>query len=175
MGICPNSKQIATFHVQHSIFTHSSFPSRSSTPSIIFQQVPYRRVKKVQIYNISSKGSDPSVYVLLYMFASYHLPPQQFHRAHASSYQRTTQSPSFHQPRHTLHFSILSILLILSKTSTHSTQSTRLSSSLSVYSVYFVVQISASFAFFAATAQSGIAVRRATSEVFALSYDPPRM
>ena len=50
----------------------------------------------------SSKGSDPSVYVLLYMFASYHLPPQQFHRAHASSYQQTTQSPSFHQPRHTL-------------------------------------------------------------------------
>ena len=65
-------------------------------------------------------------------------------------YQPTTQSPSFHQPRHTIHFSIPSILLILSKTSTHSTQSTRLSSSLSVYSVYFVVQISAPFAFFAA-------------------------
>ena len=52
--------------------------------------------------SFSSKGSDPSVYVLLYMFASYHLPPQQFSRAHASSYQPITQSPSFHQPRHTL-------------------------------------------------------------------------
>jgi hypothetical protein len=55
---------------------------------------------------ISSKGSDPSVYVLLYMFASYHLPPQQFHRAHASLHKPTTQSPSFHRPRHTLHFSL---------------------------------------------------------------------
>ena len=77
-------------------------------------------------------------------------PPRQFRRDPASSYQPTTQSPSFHQPRHTIHFSILSILLILSKTSTHSTQSTRLSSSLSVYFVYSVVQIFASFAFFAA-------------------------
>ena len=98
------------------------------------------------------------------MFASYHLPPQQFCRAPASSYQPTSQSPSFHQPRHTLHFSILSILLILSKTSTHSTQSTRLSKPppstrstrlkicylLFVYLVYFVVQFFASFAFFAA-------------------------
>ena len=41
--------------------------------------------------------------------------------------------------------------------------------------VYFVVQIFASFAFFAATAQSGIAVRREASEVLALSYAPPRM
>jgi len=29
---------------------------------------------------MSSKGSDPSVYVLLYMFASHHLPPRQFRR-----------------------------------------------------------------------------------------------
>ena len=36
------------------------------------------------------------------MFASYHLPPQQFHHAHASLYRPTTHSPSFHQPRHTL-------------------------------------------------------------------------
>ena len=43
------------------------------------------------------------------------IPPRQFSRDPASSYQPTTQSPSFHQPRHTLHFSILSILLILSK------------------------------------------------------------
>ena len=85
-------------------------------------------------------------------------------KARASSYQPTTQSPSFHQPRHTIHFSILSILLILSKTSTHSTQSTRLSKPppstrstrlkicylLFVYLVYFVVQFFASFAFFAA-------------------------
>ena len=56
--------------------------------------------------HISSKGSDPSGYVLLYMFASYHLPPQQFYRAHASSYQPTTQSPSFpsqYFPAHTSH------------------------------------------------------------------------
>ena len=117
----------------------------------------------------SPKGSDSSVYVLLYMFASYHLHPRLFYRAHASSYQPTPQSPSFHQPRHTLHFSILLILLILSKTSTHSTQSTRLSkpppstrstrltiphSSLFVYSVYFVVQIFASFAFSLTTVAS---------------------
>ena len=65
----------------------------------------YMLIKKTSTMGsatISSKGSDPSVYVLLYMFASYHLPPQQFYRAHASSYQPTTQSPSFHQPRHTL-------------------------------------------------------------------------
>ena len=74
--------------------------------------------------------------------------------ARASSYQPTTQSPSFHQPRHTLHFSILAILLILSKTSTHSTQSTRPSSSLFVYLVYFVVQIFASFAFSLTTVAS---------------------
>ena len=69
------------------------------------------------------------------------LPPRHFCRNPASLHKPTSQSPSFHQPRHTLHFSILSILLILSKTSTHSTQSTRLSSSLFVYFVYFVVQI----------------------------------
>ena len=84
--------------------------------------------------------------------------------ARASSYQPTTQSPSFHQPRHTLHFYILSILVILSKTSTRSTRSTRLSKPppstrstrlkicylLFVYLVYFVVQFFASFAFCAA-------------------------
>ena len=37
-------------------------------------------MRKVVSYKLSSKGSDSSVYVLLYMFASYHLPPQQFHR-----------------------------------------------------------------------------------------------
>ena len=87
-----------------------------------------------------SKGSDPSVYALLYMLASYHLPPQQFYLAHASLYQPTTQSPSFHQPRHTIHFSILSILLILSKTSTRSTR-LKICYLLFVYLVYFVVQI----------------------------------
>ena len=91
------------------------------------------------------------IYCILYHFWDVRRillpPPRQFYRAHASLYQPTTQSPSFHQPRHTIHFSILSILLILSKTSTHSTQSTRPSSSLFVYLVYFVVQF---FAFFAA-------------------------
>ena len=67
------------------------------------------------------------------MFALCHLPPLQFSRDPASLYQPTTQSPSFHQPRHTLHFSILSILLILSKTSTHSTQSTRLYTLNTIY------------------------------------------
>ena len=101
-------------------------------------------------------GSFPlmSIKCILYHFWGVHRillpPPRQFCRDPASSYQPTSQSPSFHQPRHTINFSILSILLILSKTSTHSTQSTRLSSSLFVYFVYFVVQISASFAFFAA-------------------------
>ncbi len=105
------------------------------------------------------------------MFASYHLPPQQFRRDPASLYQPTTQSPSFHQPRHTLHFSILSILLILSKNLytfytaeigywqgeglTTEDGGQRIAvrparPTVSVYSVYFVVQISASFALFAA-------------------------
>ena len=52
---------------------------------------PLRQFRRVTtnhflIRSQSSKGSDPSVYVLLYMFASYHLPPQQFHPPHSARF-----------------------------------------------------------------------------------------
>ena len=72
-------------------------------------------------------------------FSILSFPPRQFRRDPASSYQPTTQSPSFHKPRHTI----------------QSQSCPRLLHALHVlhgyyHFVYFVVQFFASFAFFAA-------------------------
>ena len=60
------------------------------------EQPAHKRAQHPTRWGNSSKGSDPSVYVLLYMFASYHLPPQQFYRVttNHSEYTNTINDTS---------------------------------------------------------------------------------
>ena len=151
------SDMIATVNYHSSFFSHGA-PSTHSQRILPFttgrfsststlRPTSASRLATVHPHIPGATGSDLIATVNCHSIFSHqccpppwtNIPPRQFHRAHASLYQPTTQSPSFHQPRHTRHTLHFSILSILSKTSTHSTQSTRLSSSLFVYLVYFVV------------------------------------
>ena len=130
----PDMKQVNN-HIRH--FSLLSYLPSAGNPST---QPPIRRLALPLIRSITQPNA----------------------RAHASLYQPTSQSPSFHQPRHTLHFSILSILLILfpllhvlhvlhitaacrgfairaNHASERESRAKHHSSSLSAYFVYFVV------------------------------------